>query len=482
MMNTRVLFSICLTGIAALCASVAAAPEQLANLPDTPTAARFALTDRIWPANPGEASICLWEDDKFAAMSFTIDDFSPANVAWWLSMSQQYGGFKISWMVVTERFGGSAGSWDQVQPLLGMGHDVQSHSVTHDNGDAEYRDSQAAIETNVPGHKCDFLAYPGGSAHGPDRVAAAVYYAAARGTAAKINAPNKIDYLNVMASSSGGQTNAPTTVQTYLPNLFNSADLRWYRGWFISIDHINTDFAARKQQFEFFAAHKDELWGGTFGDIAKYGQERDTAILTVIANTTNSIAMTLSDRLLDSRFNYPLTIKVRVPSGWPAVQASQNGTAIESRIIERNGVSYALVKAVPDRGQITLMPAASSGAADADSDGLPDDWETQYFSSITNVVSSAMAANGINTIHETYVAGLNPTNAQSVFAVSGQQGGSQYIFQWNAVSGRVYSVYWTTNLLSGFQSLETNIVWPQNSWTGQPDQADGFYRLKVELE
>lgn len=483
-MKDGIISSICLAGVAALCTSVAAASEQLANLPDTPTATRFTLTDRVWPVNPGEASICLWEDDKFAAMSFTIDDFSPANVAWWLSMSEQYGGFKISWMVVTERFGGSSGSWDQVQPLLDMGHDVQSHSVTHDNGDAEYRDSQAAIEANVPGHKCDFLAYPGGSAHPADRIAAAIYYAAARGGAARINTANKTDYFNINASSAGGLTTNPPANQIgrYLPNLFNASDLRFYRGWFITISHITTDqsvFDTVSPTFEFYAAHKEDIWGGTFGNIAKYGQERDTATLTVTTNTADLITMTLGDRMLDSRFDYPLTIKVRLPACWPAVQASQNGATIESRIIERDGANYALVKAVPDRGQIKLIPTAAPGFSDTDSDGLPDDWELQYFGGITNVVPSAMAANGINTIYETYVARLNPTNPDSRFTVSNDWNS----LHWNAVSGRVYSVYWTTNLLNGFQPLETNILWPQNSWTGQVENSQdaGFYRVQVRL-
>jgi hypothetical protein len=53
---------------------------------------------------------------------------------------------------------------------------------------------------------------------------------------------------------------------------------------------------------------------------------------------------------------------------------------------------------------------------------------------------------------------------------------------WNAVSGRVYSVWWSTNLLEGFQPLETNIVWPQNCWTNPANVDGAFYRLKVELE
>lgn len=122
--------------------------------------------------------------------------------------------------------------------------------------------------------------------------------------------------------------------------------------------------------------------------------------------------------------------------------------------------------------------------ADIDADGLPDWWEEQYFGASTNADASATAANGLNTIEQTYIAGLDPTDPLSTFDLAAQPAVSPVAFRWNAVSGRVYSVYWTTNLLSGFELLETGIVWPQNSWTDQVNgvQGSGFYRIKVRLE
>jgi len=116
---------------------------------------------------------------------------------------------------------------------------------------------------------------------------------------------------------------------------------------------------------------------------------------------------------------------------------------------------------------------------DQDGDGLPDEWETQYFGGPANADPSALAANGNNTIRDMYITGLNPTNPQSAFQLIH----SQNLLQWSAVSGRVYSIYWTTNLLTGFQCLETNIAWPQTSWTGLMNQAQsgGFYQIRVQV-
>jgi hypothetical protein len=117
------------------------------------------------------------------------------------------------------------------------------------------------------------------------------------------------------------------------------------------------------------------------------------------------------------------------------------------------------------------------GVWDSDGDGLPDVWEEAYFGGSTNASPAAMASNGVNTVYEAYVAGIDPTDPKAHFRVSNVWN----TLGWNATSGRVYSIWWSTNLLNGFQPLETNIIWPQNSWTGQADTAEGFYKLDVQL-
>lgn len=124
-------------------------------------------------------------------------------------------------------------------------------------------------------------------------------------------------------------------------------------------------------------------------------------------------------------------------------------------------------------------------SGDADADGLPDSWETQYFGGSTNANPQALAANGINTVRQTYLAGLNPTNAQSRFVVSDFKAlASEKILHWQGISGRVYSVYGCTNLLDGFQPVATNIGWQQASWTGLVNQTgrQAFYKIVVEIQ
>jgi len=56
--------------------------------------------------------------------------------------------------------------------------------------------------------------------------------------------------------------------------------------------------------------------------------------------------------------------------------------------------------------------------------------------------------------------------------------------RWSGVSGRVYNVYWTSNLLSSFQPLETNLPWTPTVFTDTTHSAEekGFYKIEAQIE
>jgi len=119
--------------------------------------------------------------------------------------------------------------------------------------------------------------------------------------------------------------------------------------------------------------------------------------------------------------------------------------------------------------------------SDTDADELPDTWEMDQFGNL-DANPGDPAANGINTVLECYIAGLDPTDPDSVFRISGFQPLTS-ILQWNAASGRVYTIYWSSNLLNGFNEVL------QSNYTGgaYTDQAhgveqQGFYQIKGNLQ
>jgi len=108
------------------------------------------VTDILWPENFGEAHVALWKDDKLGAISITIDDNMAPDHEWWIEQGDKYG-FKFTWFVITERPspegpGGFWGDWDDFKALYNLGHDIQSHTVSHLHGEytivEEYADSR----------------------------------------------------------------------------------------------------------------------------------------------------------------------------------------------------------------------------------------------------------------------------------------------------------------------------------------------------
>ncbi len=81
-------------------------------------------------------------------------------------------------------------------------------------------------------------------------------------------------------------------------------------------------------------------------------------------------------------------------------------------------------------------------------------------------------------MRDAYIAGFDPTDANAGFGVSNVRN----ILWWNNASGRVYTVYWSSNLLNGFQTLETNWIGGVFTDTVHSAEPSGFYKIKVRLE
>ncbi len=129
-----------------------------------------------------------------------------------------------------------------------------------------------------------------------------------------------------------------------------------------------------------------------------------------------------------------------------------------------------------------LLPQ-TEGEADTDGDGIPDWWEELFFSGPTNANAGAMAANGVNTIKETFIAGLDPTHPNNQFEMDASMPPSA--LTWSpAISGRWYSVYWSTNLHHEFVPLVTNLPGPQAAYTTDVHTLNPstFFRIEVKTQ
>jgi hypothetical protein len=350
-------------------AAVAATPaprEQLRTLGEAATP-RFKITDRVWPDQPGATDICLWRDDKLCAFSVTIDDNMAPDHDWWLEQGKRYG-WPFTWFVITGRVDGPNaffGKWQGFERLRAAGHDVQSHTVTHlhfDQGisdiESEYRLSAAAIETNLPGVRACVLAYPGGPMSATnDPAVAARYYVAARGGAGTINPANQINYLRT-CSVGGLRIGDEKPMWSDFLNLFDPKRYRdfCYRGWYCCHFHgVKPETrAATVASFDQIKAREADVWVGLFREVVLYAQERDTAKLSVTTGADGALHLLVTDRMDDQLFDYPLTVKVRLPDDWKQVTAVQDQKAVRAVLCEHGGARYALVDVIPDRGEVVV--------------------------------------------------------------------------------------------------------------------------------
>lgn len=350
------------------------AKKQLRTLPPPPKEGRFEMSyDRRWPARPGQPEVCLWADDKYAAVSITIDDNCQPDHDWWLKQGAKYG-FRFTWFIVTGGVGepknSFAGRWEDFRQLREAGHDVQSHTVSHHQNDAErpddevraeYRDSQQAIVANVPGSRAVCLSYPCGS--GKPEIAAE-YYVACRGVHGSANAANRINYLSTSCCNL-----RPESVDMILTGKHATVawltDPRNRRAWLAPVYHYvraggtpaekDATQTGVAEELAHLASKKEQIWVGLFREVACYGMERDTSRIEVVKNTGEEIRFLLSDDMNDELFDYPLTIKVRLPATWNNITARQGGKSAAARVVEHDGGRFALVQAVPDRGEVAIV-------------------------------------------------------------------------------------------------------------------------------
>lgn len=374
-MTTKIVFS-----AMALCAFAAVGGEQLMNLPPPPKGGRFTTpTDLVWPEKPGDADVCLWSGDRFAACSITIDDNCKPDHEWWLKLSEELG-IKLTWFVITDRCvkknnPGFNGTWADWQKLADAGHSIQSHTTNHKakHGDVPmpsdeevesmYRDSLKAINDNVTNNFACCIAYPRGEPH---EAIAAKYAIACRGVYGVPSCANSINYLNTNKGAGGkGHVQMVAFGETEEEPKWIRGKKDLKRGWNVVLYHLvhagrndaerEKNAANAEKEVRYIASLKDErLWVCRFDDAAKYGQERDSATLTS-ALKGDKIEFTLTDRMKDDIFDFPLTVKVRLPNGWKSAKATQGGKPVAVRFVSHDGAPYALVEAVPDKGTVEVV-------------------------------------------------------------------------------------------------------------------------------
>lgn len=336
------------------------------------TTPRFNLTDKIWVQNIGDASVSLWNDDKLSAFSITIDDNYEQDIPFWVEQQKNFS-FNFTWFVITEaKEKYNVKNWALFNELAKTGNAIQGHDDRNWYEDKtkgidfpslkEYNDrlnrTKTKIEEHIEKQKCLTYAYPWGEGNENE---AGKHFIASRGVIGRLNTANQINFKQVRSISNPHIYENDSTRNHYiLPLLDKTSTLEnknYYRGWGSTHFHEVSTLESQKKTVEFLNYLKekeDKLWIGTFPDIAKYAQEYATHSINIDSVSETKIHITLKDKMRDDIYDYPLTVKVRLANNWVSLSTTQNGSEIASEIIEYNSNNYALIKALPDNGQIIL--------------------------------------------------------------------------------------------------------------------------------
>jgi len=122
--------------------------------------------------------------------------------------------------------------------------------------------------------------------------------------------------------------------------------------------------------------------------------------------------------------------------------------------------------------------------ADADADGLPDDWEEEYLGTTGSDPEADDDEDGLSNYGE-WIGGFDPGDSNSVFSAGAEPAAEPgaYVLQWPSAADRFYAIYRATNLPGPFLLLDGHIpaTPPVNVYTDAPaaELDPLFYRLLV---
>lgn len=139
----------------------------------------------------------------------------------------------------------------------------------------------------------------------------------------------------------------------------------------------------------------------------------------------------------------------------------------------------------------TLSWSGYSGETNPDTNGngIPDAWELVYFNNLTNVTATSdWDEDGFLDVDE-YFAGTDPKDPASLLKATATaqatSGAGGFVVTWLSASNKNYLLARSTNLMSGFSWIASNIpaTYPLNTYTdSSPAEASSVYRIELNKD
>lgn len=304
--------------------------------------------------------IAVWGNFAKGAISHTFDDCLSSGTTRIVDSGMAAFDAKnihMTLFVITSTL--TTAHWNTLKTVFAHGHEIGSHSVTHTSIVSELSPSQQIIKTNVQGEKCVSIAYPNCSTPGDAEVLK--YYIAGRNCNGQLNSTTPANFAQINAigvgAGAGGYTNTVSGINAIAEQAITSG------GWAVCMHHgigsdthawAVTNLSEMIKHLEYLDTNRTRIWAETFGNVSRYIRERNSATVTSISSSANTISLSVTDELIDSIFNYPLSIQREIPSDWTNAVVSQSTKVMSDKIITVDTKKYIQFQAIPDGGTVII--------------------------------------------------------------------------------------------------------------------------------
>ena len=312
--------------------------------------------------------IGTWAGFRTAAVSFTFDDGPQSDVGVALPLFKKYG-YKATFNIVTNWAGSNINgmlTWSGVQELAAAGHEIASHSESHPDGTMsanEISSSKGKINQNIQQpYGCVTLAYPNCNTPGDAQVLQNYVVGRICNSGSSImgkNGPSNWAAVPAMMTGSNGTSDFKGNMQTAVQQggwvAFLTHGFTTGTNGYANYSPTNAD--AMEEGLRYASQNDKDIWVAPMGHVAMYIKERNASTATA-STSGSSITVKLTHTIANdvSKYEYPLSLRIKNDNNWTAASGTQGGKAITVSIKD----GYIYFDAVPNGGDIVISSGGGS--------------------------------------------------------------------------------------------------------------------------
>ena len=310
----------------------------------------------------GKTEICKWKDNKIAAFSIGGDDSVHSQLDFMIPEMLKRG-FKGTFWVNAGRgtIGEHGFCWESRKAewlaVARQGCDFGNHTMYHvgarfyDEAEYEIGESARNIWASNPGQRLQLFLSGGGttwsvSREEVDEILKKYFCVRGRGGGKGTQDPC---YHSDTDSSATGEELISFVDQAI-------AEQSWHfigcHGVGPHAEWLPTDEEPFITLLDYLVEKQEFVWVGTHTEVHKYSLEYESAVVILLEASSPRIKLKLKAATDPMLYDYPLTLKTRVPSSWQLCRFTQKRKNKTLPVIS-GLVQY---EALPDGGEINLTP------------------------------------------------------------------------------------------------------------------------------